>query len=1059
MKKKKRLLNIITTFAVFSIGASLLINFNTTPTRVEAAQHSGNFDLYTYSGSYYDSIDFSASEGLNGQLRQDLTTLIYPKGWYTYSGSGSDTLSDILQSADEDPTNSSNMIYLYTRDSVKKNAASTWNREHVWPQSLSNDCWGKTKAGTDILHIRPTYNSTNSSRSNDKYVDVNKANPRTYNGMTFGYGSGTNFEPLDSVKGDVARSVMYIWTAYKNSYSNLPEITNVFESYDTLLKWHTADKPDVLEGNRNDVCQTSKQKNRNPFVDHPELAWKIFGDSASSSVKSACMTAYPSTSNSGDPIDPTGITLNKSSAGLTVGKTLQLSATLQPSGATGTISWSSNNTSAATVSSSGLVTAKGVGSATITATVGSYSSTCAISVSEAVNIYGTQDSPLNIYEAKEIIDINGTSATDEPLYVRGIVSSNSAINTTYGNYDYVWLQSDDGETAQAFELYHVGLDSSITDDYSASNSLVGKEVVAYGYGKLYSSTYELATNSSLYPSILSVNSPSATGIELNKYNAEITIGGTITLNATLVPNSAVSTYTWESSDESVTTVVNGVVTGVSAGTATITVRVSNDIEAECIVTVSANSGSTSSTLEIATSIVVGDVVYLSSNSASMQYSGPTSSGTIYGIGASFEGEPNTSVCALMVELGSSSNTYAFKIKEGTNANKYLAWSSGNSLKVSDSIDSNSSWTVSIDEDGNATITNAAQTTRVIWWNVSNPRFACYENKTNGSSYYYVQFWKLNASNLQSPSPNDYLSSASSFATIHGTENVTEGSQTAISKTIAEVSGTTTNGTQVASLTLDSVITVSVNADGNNGKVYNGGAEWRLYQTNSAVVTVAAGTGYVISSITFTFTVDKTGILKFNNSTITSGSPVTVSGNSVQFEVGNSGSATNGQVKITAIEVTYGQSGSVSIDGVVMRFGARFAKDTWDNMATNYTIKDYGVMLFKRLTNTSEPTLTVEEAYNGGRTLATVRKGSGDAPYLDTDTNEYVFNAKVNISSSNYGLVIVAAPFVVIEDSNGDDQYYFLDQLEYSAKTLAQHYVGDSTYQYLSQSALNYLANA
>lgn len=266
---------------------------------VEATQHADNFDNYSYSGNYYDSIT-ATGEGLNGTLRTALTDYILPKDWPTYSGtSGAKVLANLLQEADEDPTNSSNMIYLYTRDSVKKNAASSWNREHVWPQSLSNSCWGTGKGGSDLLHIRPTYNTTNSTRSNAIYADLSDTSSATncvYNSMNYGRKIGsTKFEPLDSVKGDVARIVMYVWVAYKDYYgSKLPALTNVFESYDTLLKWHTLDRPDVGEGNRNDYAEKSIQKNRNPFVDHPEYAWMIFGDSASSSVKEACKAIYPS---------------------------------------------------------------------------------------------------------------------------------------------------------------------------------------------------------------------------------------------------------------------------------------------------------------------------------------------------------------------------------------------------------------------------------------------------------------------------------------------------------------------------------------------------------------------------------------------------------------------------------------------------------------------------------------------------------------------------------------------------------------------------------------------
>ena len=298
MKRRIITLGALTTAFALAIGLASFNNNNQTVQPVEAAQHADNYGPYSYEGTYYNGISFSSStDGLNGTLRTSLTDLIYPKGWYTYGSSGSDHLSTQLQYADEDPTNSSNMVYLYTRDSVKKNAASSWNREHVWPQSLSNNCWGTSKAGTDILHIRPTYNSTNSARGNDKYADTNKANPLTYNGLPYGYSSGSYFEPLDSVKGDVARIIMYVWTAYKNSKyesaSSLPNITNVFKDYDTLLKWHTLDKPDVLEGNRNNYSQTSTQKNRNPYVDHPEYAWKVFGQNCSASVLQACKDAYP----------------------------------------------------------------------------------------------------------------------------------------------------------------------------------------------------------------------------------------------------------------------------------------------------------------------------------------------------------------------------------------------------------------------------------------------------------------------------------------------------------------------------------------------------------------------------------------------------------------------------------------------------------------------------------------------------------------------------------------------------------------------------------------------
>ena len=315
---------------VFALSCGLAINESGNDakfTQVEAAQYLDDYDPYYYEGTFYDSFNFELADGKDGSLRQALTTLIKPKGFYEYSGG----LASQLQFADQDPTNSSNMVYLYTRDSVKKNSASTWNREHVWPQSLSNGNWGTGEAGCDMLHIRPTYNSTNSARGNTLYGNNNKSGPVYYNNMLYGYTGGTYFEPIDEVKGDVARIIMYLYTAYTgwNGYSAL-NIMNVFDNYDTLLKWHTMDKPDMLEGKRNDYCQTTKQGNRNPFVDHPEFAWRIFGGYASSTVYNDCKDAYPSNGT----IQPTKVLQSITLTGEPTHKEYYVGQTFNPSGLT-----------------------------------------------------------------------------------------------------------------------------------------------------------------------------------------------------------------------------------------------------------------------------------------------------------------------------------------------------------------------------------------------------------------------------------------------------------------------------------------------------------------------------------------------------------------------------------------------------------------------------------------------------------------------------------------------------------------------------------------------------
>ena len=87
-----------------------------------------------------------------------------------------------------------------------------------------------------------------------------------------------------------------------------------------------------------------------------------------------------------------------------------------------------------------------------------------------------------------------------------------------------------------------------------------------------------------------------TGITLSQTEAAMTVGGeTLTLTATVAPDDATDkTVTWTSSDPTVATVANGVVTAVAAGTATITATATNgtddttdDKTATCDVTVTA----------------------------------------------------------------------------------------------------------------------------------------------------------------------------------------------------------------------------------------------------------------------------------------------------------------------------------------------------------------------------------------------------------------------------------------------------------------------------------------
>lgn len=82
----------------------------------------------------------------------------------------------------------------------------------------------------------------------------------------------------------------------------------------------------------------------------------------------------------------------------------------------------------------------------------------------------------------------------------------------------------------------------------------------------------------------------ATDITLDKYSADLSVSGTTTVVATVLPENATDkTVTWSSSNETVASVKDGVVTGLSAGTADITAKTANGLTKTCKITVTKKS--------------------------------------------------------------------------------------------------------------------------------------------------------------------------------------------------------------------------------------------------------------------------------------------------------------------------------------------------------------------------------------------------------------------------------------------------------------------------------------
>jgi hypothetical protein len=127
-----------------------------------------------------------------------------------------------------------------------------------------------------------------------------------------------------------------------------------------------------------------------------------------------------------------------------------------------------------------------------------------------------------------------------------------------------------------------------------------------------------------------------------------------------------------------------------------------------------------------------------------------------------------------------------------------------------------------------------------------------------------------------------------------------------SVTIAEYAAANSwdDATQYTSVTIDENVTATAQGGGNTGKYYKNGNNWRFYQNESAELIINAGE-YTISSVTITYASNNGGVLKYGNTTVQSGSAINnINSSTISLSVGNSGTATNGQVRITAISVTY-----------------------------------------------------------------------------------------------------------------------------------------------------------
>ncbi len=165
---------------------------------------------------------------------------------------------------------------------------SCYNREHSFPKSWFDD---KKPMYSDLFHLYPTDGYVNGRRSNHPFGEVGSATWTSSNGSKVGSSSfpgysGTVFEPIDTYKGDFARTYFYMVTCYEENVSTWSSAMlngtkyPAFSSWaiNLLLKWSRNDAVSIKEYDRNNAVYKI-QKNRNPYIDFPQLAEYVWGDS------------------------------------------------------------------------------------------------------------------------------------------------------------------------------------------------------------------------------------------------------------------------------------------------------------------------------------------------------------------------------------------------------------------------------------------------------------------------------------------------------------------------------------------------------------------------------------------------------------------------------------------------------------------------------------------------------------------------------------------------------------------------------------------------------------
>lgn len=363
-----------------------------------------------------------------------------------------------------------------------------YNREHSFPKS-----WFSKGAPmvSDAFHIYPTDGKVNGQRSNYPYGECTNGTTLPSNGSvralgklgpstTSGY-SGTVFEPDDQYKGDFARSYFYMAACYYDKIKGWSSPMLAGNSYpafsswsvDLLLKWHRQDPVSDKERKRNDAVY-AYQKNRNPFIDYPDLAEYIWGNKKNEHWESEAGAS----AQINRPADGSTVSIGTTALGHPISTTISVKGTGLTENAALTSSSSDFRLSVSSVSASAANSDNGT-TVTVTFTpskTGDASATLTVSSGSAVSRITIMASTVDGLPVMSATDIEETAFTARWTYVGDELPG--------GIYRMTVYNEDESENVGSYDVnaaagsYHVtGLTPATLYSYSlASATLTSDEL-------------------------------------------------------------------------------------------------------------------------------------------------------------------------------------------------------------------------------------------------------------------------------------------------------------------------------------------------------------------------------------------------------------------------------------------------------------------------------------------------------------------------------------------------------------------------------------------------------